>query len=331
MTTKTTKFIERSTATHGLKYTYTKAVYVNARTKICVSCPAHGDFFVTSSNHISRKSGCPKCAAVNYGAAKKNKAKATFVSDCVMLHGHKYTYVDVEYVDARTKVVIGCPVHGNFEMMPYCHRQGQGCPQCGVAERGRKHTLSQEEFIDRASKTHKDKYIYDYVEYHNSKTKVQIVCPGHGPFFQRPGSHVRGEGCPECGRESWFAEQGGYSQRMFDTNPTQKDEPGILYCVRFTSATEDFYKIGITKRSISDRFHWGYAVYDMEVMFEHSSTLYDVWTLEQHILTTLKSNRYYPSVKIGGYTECLSKYTQLNDILTLVHAPRVNQAPSSDL
>lgn len=43
------------------KYDYSKSVYLNGHTKLVVTCPAHGDFFVTPVNHVHNTSGCPRC------------------------------------------------------------------------------------------------------------------------------------------------------------------------------------------------------------------------------------------------------------------------------
>lgn len=318
MDNKTTNFIAKARVVHGERYSYENAHFVNHKTKIEVTCPKHGGFFVTPGNHTTNKSGCPKCKTLRIQTTVREKESAMFIKACSEVHHHKYSYANTTYVNAHTPVTITCPLHGDFSMVAYTHRQGGNCPKCARAIITKHNTMSQEEFVRRASETHKKKYIYDYVNYHNAKTKVQIICPEHGPFFQRPGSHLRGDGCPECGKDSWFAEQGGYSQRLFDTNPSQKTEPGILYCVRFTSPSEEFYKVGITKRSIRDRFHWGYSEYDMEVIYEHHTTLYEAWTTEQRILNVLKSSRYCPSIKIGGFTECLSKHISIEGVIKLM-------------
>ena len=61
-----------------------------------------------------------------------------------------------------------------------------------------------EEFIEKAKEIHSDKYDYSKVVYKNSSTKVEIICPKHGSFFQNPYSHLNGCGCPRCGKEKWL-------------------------------------------------------------------------------------------------------------------------------
>jgi hypothetical protein len=53
-------------------------------------------------------------------------------------------------------------------------------------------------FIDKANKRHNFTYNYEKVEYINSQTKVCIICPEHGEFWQEPAAHVRGNRCPQC-------------------------------------------------------------------------------------------------------------------------------------
>lgn len=57
-------------------------------------------------------------------------------------------------------------------------------------------------FVEKAKKTHGNKYDYSKVEYENAKTKVIIGCRIHNiEFKQTPNGHLNGHGCPECGIE----------------------------------------------------------------------------------------------------------------------------------
>ena len=59
--------------------------------------------------------------------------------------------------------------------------------------------MTTDKFIQKAKKVHGDRYDYSKAEYIVSKTKVCIICPEHGEFFQRANNHLRGIGCPQCG------------------------------------------------------------------------------------------------------------------------------------
>lgn len=55
-----------------------------------------------------------------------------------------------------------------------------------------------ETFVKKAQFHHGDKYDYSRSEYVNKDTKVEIICPYHGPFWQRGSSHSQGKGCRAC-------------------------------------------------------------------------------------------------------------------------------------
>ena len=61
--------------------------------------------------------------------------------------------------------------------------------------------LNKEIFIERANEKHNHKYDYSEVIYTNHRTKVKIICPIHGEFWQTPKNHMKGQGCPECGKK----------------------------------------------------------------------------------------------------------------------------------
>ena len=59
---KTTEdFIQEAKKIHGNNYDYSKVVYKNWNTKICIICKEHGEFWQTPYAHLSLKQGCPKC------------------------------------------------------------------------------------------------------------------------------------------------------------------------------------------------------------------------------------------------------------------------------
>lgn len=120
----TAEFIARAIAVHGDRYDYSKTIYVNNSTKVCIICPEHGEFWQLPGNHL--KYNCQKCAG-NY-----LKSKADFVTKANKKHGFgRYDYSKVEYINAHTKVCITCPEHGEFWQTPDKHtNEGTACPKC---------------------------------------------------------------------------------------------------------------------------------------------------------------------------------------------------------
>ena len=121
-----------------------------------------------------------------------------FIEKAKKVHGDKYDYSKVEYVNAKTKVCIICPEHGEFWQTPNTHLSGKGCIHCGNASSAKKRKTNIEEFIKKSNIVHNNKYIYTAINYINNKTKIRIICPEHGEFWQRPDHHLMGCGCPKC-------------------------------------------------------------------------------------------------------------------------------------
>ncbi len=123
----------------------------------------------------------------------KRLTKQDFVERARKVHGDKYDYSKVEYINTETKVCIVCPTHGEFWQRPSDHMRGIGCRLCYGNDK-----MTNEKFIEKAKKVHGDKYDYSKVEYVNSLEKVCIICPKHGEFWQAPAHHLQGQGCPIC-------------------------------------------------------------------------------------------------------------------------------------
>jgi len=56
-------------------------------------------------------------------------------------------------------------------------------------------------FIEKASSVHKGKYDYSRVIYTKIVCPVEIICPEHGSFWQKPVYHLQGKGCSKCGKD----------------------------------------------------------------------------------------------------------------------------------
>ena len=179
------QFIKESKTVHGDKYDYSKVKYYNIDKKVCIICPEHGEFWQTPYHHLNG-CGCPKCVG-------QGKTTEDVVEEFKKIHGDKYDYSKVEYTNSLKKVCIICPEHGEFWQSPTNHLNGCGCPKCSNV----KHKTTNE-FIKESRTVHGDKYDYSKVEYVNAHTKVCIICPEHGEFWQTPNKHLSGHKCPKC-------------------------------------------------------------------------------------------------------------------------------------
>lgn len=137
---------------------------------------------------------------------KLNKARAftkdEFIERSRKIHGDKYDYSEVEYINNRTKVKIWCNTCQEFFWQtPDAHLSGCGCSKCAQKSREEKNRSNIAEFIEKARNVHGDKFDYTESVYVNSSTKIKISCTVCGNiFYQDPESHLAGNGCPNCAR-----------------------------------------------------------------------------------------------------------------------------------
>lgn len=184
-------FKKRAIEKHNDKYDYSKVEYITSRTKVIIICKEHGEFRQRASAHLLG-AGCPEC-----GLLKRAKTQALtmeqFIEKAIKVHGNRYDYSLINYTNRYNKIEIICKKHGKFNQSSGHHLSGQGCPKCGG-----KIKLNTEEFKKRAIEKHGNRYDYLKVKYINAKIKVEIICKKHGTFFQIPGNHIFGQGCPKC-------------------------------------------------------------------------------------------------------------------------------------
>lgn len=164
---------------------FSKAIYVNSKSKIIVICPKHGKFVVTA-NSCFKKITCPKCDLED----RKNN----FIKKAKKIHGDKYDYSKVNYTANKKAVEIICPVHGSFMQTPSDHLKGWGCSKCS-----KKYKPTTEEWVDSVKDLYGGKYDLSKVIYKDNKTPIEVICPEHGSFYPIPNNYKKGvSGCPLC-------------------------------------------------------------------------------------------------------------------------------------
>jgi hypothetical protein len=121
------EFLEKAFAVHGNKYTYSKTVYKNIKTKVIITCPNHGDFSQQPHHHLLGN-GCRECSF--------DRKRSTFqevISKANKIHNNYYSYdtEGLKYTNDRQKINIICPKHGKFQQSITSHiSRTAGCPKC---------------------------------------------------------------------------------------------------------------------------------------------------------------------------------------------------------
>jgi hypothetical protein len=182
-------FLSLAVEKHGDLYGYDEVVFVDNKTPVKIFCPEHdGFFFQTPLIHV-RGFGS-KC---NICHGTKLKGVDQFVADASKKHGDRYSYEKSVYVNNKTKIVITCVKHGDFEQLPHDHLRGHGCGRCngGIG-------ISQDDFQKKADDTHGGKFDYSKTIFQGTKENITIICRNGHEFEQEAGGHMYGKGCAEC-------------------------------------------------------------------------------------------------------------------------------------
>ncbi|MGZ8888057.1 MAG: hypothetical protein ACXW1D_00710 [Halobacteriota archaeon] len=130
------------------------------------------------------------------------KTQKEFIDEATEKHGAFYSYDKTVYVRSKDKLIVTCPIHGDFSILANNHVSGKGCKHCAIASVSASKTLGREVFIDRARIKHGDRYDYSVSQISTMKSPTNIICQKHGKFTIIPANHLTGEGCTKCSLES---------------------------------------------------------------------------------------------------------------------------------
>lgn len=192
-------FVQAAKKIHGDKYDYSEFEYVRSIDKSKIKCNTCGLVFEQSANTHLAGHGCPYCSKHKGGPRIHKLTYEEFVKRSKEKHGDKYEYSPKGFEKSSSIVNIFCKKHQHwFKQKASYHMIGQGCPECAKDMKHDKMAHTQEEFIELATKKHNGKYLYDRVVYKTNKEPVEIGCPVHGYFWQRPDEHLKGRGCQKC-------------------------------------------------------------------------------------------------------------------------------------
>ena len=208
----TEKFIEKANKIHGNKYCYANVIYTGSQEPIEIICGLHGSFKQKPNTHLNGR-GCYKCGHL-WRIKKQSLTTESFIEKAKKIHGDKYEYSLVEYINNKTKVKIICSTQNNFEIKPNDHLNGSGCPRC--VGRGK----TNDDFFKESYLIHGNTYDYSLVDYKSTHSKIKIICVKHGVFSQTPNHHLSGAGCPICNES-----KGEKNIRLFLENNNIKFNP----------------------------------------------------------------------------------------------------------
>lgn len=109
-------------------YKYTGNIKINGM-KQCIDmhCHKHGGYLSSPKNIIrSACFGCKKCRVES-----DRLSLDLFIKKSSEAHNGIYDYTKTDYLKSHSPIIVTCPRHGDFKVMPYIHISGKGfCPKC---------------------------------------------------------------------------------------------------------------------------------------------------------------------------------------------------------
>jgi hypothetical protein len=163
-------------------YDYCDTVYTGARNNVIITCFVHGKFEQTPDNHLHGQ-GCPYCAKISRNISKSSNIK-DFTEKLIYFQKHEieYNYNKSVYKNNYTKIIITCPIHGDFMQTPQSHLSGAGCPRCkeSTGEKSIRKYLKENNFSFDDQFTFADckyKYVlrFDFVLFNENKTCNALI------------------------------------------------------------------------------------------------------------------------------------------------------------
>jgi hypothetical protein len=166
--------------------------------------------------------------------------------------------------------------------------------------------------IEQFKEKHSNFYSYPNYIYCGNRCVGRIECPVHGEFEQLTDVHLMGSGCNKCGQENRV---NGFGRTDFINMANGRE--CIFYIVKCTNQEEGFYKMGITARTVKERYKDKSAMpYPYDIIFEYFS--FDagyIWDLELELKKIYKLLKQEPKKYFKGATECFNLSLPIEEII----------------
>lgn len=139
------------------------------------------------------------------------------------VHGSTYEYACKDYKNYRSKILVTCKKHGDFDMFISSHLKGAGCRSCkhenskkfklhsvpveirksnrieNVIKANSNRTLTKGQILKSLHRKHSNKFTYDLTNYTNQKSIITLICPKHGNKELSVERILENKhGCPNC-------------------------------------------------------------------------------------------------------------------------------------
>lgn len=272
------EFIEIANTIHKNFYDYSKTDYINASTKVIITCPIHGDFLIKPTNHLTREQGCKYCKT-SCRSSEEHKIDLLLFAET---YGHEVVSCPEDLNTYSTvKLLCNC---GEGYLESRLHKilkeNKKGCRLCSF----KGHTKKDGEWIDHFKDRWCDRYDYTSFTSTGANSPCLVSCKLHGNFTTTPSKHKLRSGCPTCANRDSKFDNRTIAERHKDEYERQ---PCCLYLLKLN---DDLYKFGISKE-LDNRVRKLLKVHgDVEILDTIPTNRYNAIVLEQFFLNLVKVN-----------------------------------------
>lgn len=216
----TEEWVAKAKARWGNRFDYSRAVWLNTKTRLTIGCPVHGWIEVSPETHLHDRvgsTGCPRCGKEQAGAKRrssdweqrqdkpKQKPRLTeqdFKHRLQTRWGDQLQLIEGSFTSTAAAVAFTCKEHGDqlsFSKAGNLLHKGKiwPCPKCKVEEKTK-------EFIEKARAIHGNAYDYSKSTWTPGiEQSIIVTCPKHGnwPSGLYHAKRSAQAGCPKCANE----------------------------------------------------------------------------------------------------------------------------------
>lgn len=301
-----------------------KETYKNKKTKCKVICEKGHVTLIIPKNVENKK--CKIC----FGSTMYHEDEfyRSFMYRSPLVHNNKYDYSLVKIsklLKSTDKVIINCPIHGQFKQRICDHLSGRGCKKCGNSNKNKNTRISEKVFLEKLkiSKPH-IKLNEGYLQF--SKPAI-FKCIIHDYVFKStPILQLNNNvsSCKYCLRKQRSRASKGFYNLRNAIDGKFKYE-GYLYIIKIKEIITNkiYLKIGVstnTKRRFNQIKNNGLEIFDIKIVKDLNLTFS---VLTEHLLKVkFKNDRYFPNLKFNGMYECynIKSYEKILSFISHRHS-----------
>lgn len=196
---KINEYVIRNYFSHEITEEWYNKNYINNNSLLPVRCSVHGIFNIRY-RHVISNIGCTKCKGDKL--ARERKTPIDIILDKLnKIHGDRYDYSKLTYLNINSKVIIGCRIHGDFTQVLSKHlHRGDGCPSCSSRLKISRKALI---WLNHIAATENVTLVPEFKIPH-TRLSVDAYCVENNTAYEFYGDYFHGN--PDCDLKEFITE-----------------------------------------------------------------------------------------------------------------------------